>query len=153
MINPPMAYSGAGLAFTEGFEGCELESYWDNIGQCWTIGYGHTGPDVHPGLVWTQAQADTQAVNDAQWAVDEVNRVVNVAVTQGEFDALVDFVFNLGAGHFEGSSLLRILNTGDYASAALEFDKWDLGAGKVVAGLLRRRQGETDEFNNGGTPS
>jgi lysozyme len=75
-----------------------------------------------------------------------VNNLVNVPLTQGQFDALVDFVYNLGVGNFESSTLLRDLNAGDMDAAANEFDKWDHVSGQVVAGLLRRREAETKEF-------
>ena len=63
-----------------------------------------------------------------------------------EFDALVDFAFNCGCGAFAGSTLLKLLNAGDYPGAAAQFDVWDHASGKVVAGLLRRREAETQEF-------
>jgi lysozyme len=115
-------------------------------GAPWTIGVGHTGPEVKYGLVWTQDQADAQLFADVAGAVSAVNRLVKVTLTQGEFDALVDFVFNLGAGAFAGSTMLRLLNTNDHKGAANEFQKWDMAGGEHVAGLLRRRIAEAAEF-------
>jgi len=62
--------------------------------------------------------------------------------------ALADFIYNLGAGNFRSSTLLRKLNAGDYAGAAAEFDKWDYAGGKELAGLLRRREAETTLFTS-----
>jgi lysozyme len=140
-----MEYSKSGLALTEGFESCALTAYRD-IGGIWTIGWGHTGPDVTPGLVWTQEQADAQLQADTDSAQACVNAVVLVALTQPEFDALVDFVFNVGCTAFTSSTMLKWLNRGQYAQAAQQFDLWDHAAGQVVAGLLRRREAETQEF-------
>jgi lysozyme len=72
--------------------------------------------------------------------------MVRVTLTQHEYDALVDFVFNCGAHNFYCSTMLTKLNNGDYAGAANEFDKWDMCGGQHLAGLLRRRQAETQEF-------
>jgi lysozyme len=145
-----MVYSLTGLALTERFEGCELEAYPDPAthGAPWTIGYGHTGPDVHPGLVWSVEQAQAALAADMNHTVNCVNALVSVPLSQGEFDALVDFVFNVGAGALQHSTLLRLLNAGDYAAAANEFQKWDRAGGVVMAGLLRRRLAEAAEFRD-----
>jgi lysozyme len=139
-----MEYSKQGLQLTEQFEGVRLTAYPDVRG-VWTIGYGHTA-GVTPGLTCTQAQAEAWLSADVAWAVSVVNRDVHVPLTQGEFDALVDFVFNAGAGNFEHSTLLKLINKDDLTDAVREFDKWDEAGGKVVAGLLRRRMAESAEF-------
>lgn len=141
-------YSGKGLALTEQFEGCRLDAYQDQEG-VWTIGYGHTGPEVCTGMTVTLEQAEALLATDVSNAAAFVNRVVAVEISQEEFDALVDFVFNLGAGTFERSTLLRLLNAGEFAAAAAQFALWDRAGGAVVAGLLRRRQAETALFNEG----
>ncbi|HEX4064519.1 MAG TPA: lysozyme [Acidobacteriaceae bacterium] len=140
-----LAYGGKGLALTEQFEGCRLNAYQDQVG-VWTIGYGHTGPDVIAGLTITQAQAQAFLQADVASAADCVNRLVAVQLSQEEFDALVDFAFNLGSGALAGSTLLRLLNAGNFTAAAAEFEKWDRAGGVVVAGLLRRRTAETALF-------
>lgn len=142
-----LTYGGKGLSLTEQFEGCRLTAYQDQVG-VWTIGYGHTGPDVTPGLTITQDQAQALLAHDVGKAVTCVNHVVAIQLTQNEFDALVDFVFNLGAGAFTGSTMLRDLNAGNISAAAAQFDEWDHAGGAVVAGLLRRRQAETALFNS-----
>lgn len=147
MPTPPMKYSLNGQHVTQRFEadgGPKLESYQDSRG-IWTIAWGHT-KGVVAGIVCTLVQAKAWLVEDLQWAENEVNKLVRVSLTQGEFDALVDFTFNCGAGNFDHSSLLVLVNAGDMKAAALEFDKWDHCAGKVVAGLLRRREAETALF-------
>ncbi len=140
-----MTYSKSGLQLTENFEGCRLTAYQDD-GGVWTLGYGHTRM-VHEGSVCTQAQAVAWLMDDVQNAAGAVNRLVTVTLTQDEFDALVDFVFNLGVGNFAKSTLLRLLNKGDFAGAADQFDLWDHDDGKIVQGLLRRRLAEEKEFD------
>jgi lysozyme len=140
-------YSKDGLSLTEQFESCKLVAYPDVKG-VWTIGWGHTGPLVVPGLTCTQAQADAWLLSDCAAAEQAVNRFVHVDVTQHEFDALVDFAFNCGISAFAGSTLLKLLNARDFEGAANEFEKWDHASGKVVAGLLRRRLAEKQEFQS-----
>jgi lysozyme len=140
-----MEYSKQGLALTENFESCRLTAYRDIKGVL-TIGYGHTGPDVVEGLVWTQDQADTALVCDTQHEVNTVNRLVTIELSQTAFDALVDFVFNVGSGNFAGSTMLKLLNSGDTEGAAAQFDAWDHSNGQVISGLLRRRRAEESEF-------
>lgn len=142
-----MTYSKSGLALTEQFEGCRLVAYLDQAGHP-TIGYGHTA-GVQLGDTCTEAQADTWLAQDIAWAANEVNRVVKVTLTQPEFDALTDWIFNVGIGNAQSSTLLNLLNQGQFILAAAEFDKWDHAGGQVVAGLLRRRQAETNEFESG----
>lgn len=144
-----MQYSKIGLAqLTEAFEQCRLVAYWDTEGMVWTIGWGHTGPEVVVGLVWTQEQADSVLLADTQHATDCVNRCVWVPITQGEFDALVDFTFNVGCSAFQKSTMLKMINAGAYQTAAKEFERWVYAGGHKVAGLLRRRLAEEVVFNS-----
>jgi len=148
-----MQYSKNGLHLTESFEGVRLTAYPDpgTGGDPWTIGYGHTGPDVYPGLTITQEQAEYFLIKDVQKAEEDVNAKLTVEVTQNEFDALVDFAFNCGCGNLNNSTLLRKVNAGDFEGASHEFEKWDMAAGKHLAGLLRRRQAEELLFMKGMT--
>lgn len=139
-----MQYSKDGLHLTEQFEGCKLTAYQDQGGR-WTNGYGNTR-NVVPGSTITQSQAKDDLRANIAWAESEVNRLVKVPLSQGEFDACVDFTFNCGCGNFDHSTLLKLINDGDMTDAANEFEKWDKCGGKVVAGLLRRRQAEAMEF-------
>jgi lysozyme len=138
-------YSKNGLALTENFESCALAAYKDIRG-IWTIGWGHTGLTVVEGLTCTQAQADAWLLQDCAAAERAVNRLVHITLTQHEFDALVDFAFNCGLAAFAHSTLLKLLNVGDIKGAATQFEEWDHASGKVVAGLLRRRLAEEQEF-------
>ena len=147
-----MEYSDKGLNLTEREESLRLTAYQDS-GGIWTIGYGHTGPEVHAGLVITRQQAITWLQNDVQKAVNAVNANVRVSVTQQEFDSLVDFTFNVGVHAFETSTLLKKLNAGDYAGANAAFKSWVFVKGQVNKGLWNRRQAEQDEFTSGGTPN
>jgi lysozyme len=137
-------YSAAGLALTMASEGCELTAYQDSAG-VWTIGYGHTA-DVQPGDTCSQQQASAWLAEDIQWAAHAVSQYVTAPLTQGEFDALVDFTFNEGVGHLVHSTLLRLLNALDYAGAANEFPKWNLAGGVVAQGLVTRRAAEQAMF-------
>jgi lysozyme len=141
-----MKYSKPGLKLTEGFEGCKLVAYIPMKGDVPTIGYGHTR-NVHLGMTCTQEQAEQWLLEDLQLAEDNVNQHVRVQITQGEFDALVDLVFNIGSGNFQHSTLLKLLNSGDYKAAAKEFERWDRVGGTVSTGLLRRRSAEEQEFD------
>lgn len=142
-MNDSLQYTGQGL--TEQFEGCKLVAYQDS-GGIWTIGYGHT-EGVTQGMTCTQAQAEAWLLADIQWAVSILRGAVTVALTQNEFNALVDFAFNVGSCNFQSSTLLKDLNAGLYGLAALQFERWDQAGGQVVAGLLRRRVAEESEFN------
>jgi len=140
-------YSSNGLALTKEFEGCRLTAYQDSVG-VWTIGYGHTGPDVRwPGQRITQEQAEGLLMKDIKRFEDGVNRYVTWPwINQNQFDALVDFAFNLGLGNLASSTLLKKINGGDLKGAAEEFLRWDKAGGKVLAGLTRRRKAERDLF-------
>lgn len=143
-----MIYSKQGLDLTEGFEGCVVIAYKPFPTDPWTIGYGHT-KGVTEGMTCTHAQAEQWLLDDVADAVAAVNRLVKIALSQEEFDALVDFVFNLGVGNFASSTLLKKLNARDIQGAIDEFDRWDRAGGVEVAGLLRRRQAERALFTLG----
>jgi lysozyme len=140
-----MKLSAAGLSVKKYFESCKLEAYPDpgsKDGHPWTIGWGHTGPEVVKGLVWTQQKADDTLIKDSGRFEIVVNKYVKVTLTQGQFDALVLFVFNVGEDAFRNSTLLRKLNVREYTDAANQFLKWIYNDGKVMLGLVRRRTAE-----------
>ena len=140
-----MVYSKRGLDLTEKFEGFRPQAYLDSVGVP-TIGYGHT-LGVKMGDSCYRLQAESWLLSDAQKVVDSINNdYTGPELTQNEFDALVDFGFNLGVHALEGSTLWRKLMAGDIAGAAAEFPKWDRAGGQEVAGLLRRRQSEQSLF-------
>ena len=145
-------YSDMGLALTRSFEGLRLAAYQDSAG-VWTIGYGHTGPEVHRGQCIGEIEAEALLRADLAVAVECVRRAVQVALAQHQFDALVDFCFNVGRGSFLGSSLLRYVNQGEFDSAAVQFGLWVHAGGKVLPGLVRRRAAEAALFSGHGFPS
>jgi len=130
---------------TKKFEGCRLDSYLCPAGK-WTVGYGHTGIGVEQGLKIDQARADQLLMLDLQIARNAVNKYVTVELTQNQFDALCDFVFNCGAGNFQNSTLLKKVNEKKFDEAALEFGKWVKGGGVVLPGLVKRRAAEAELF-------
>jgi lysozyme len=136
-------------------EGCVLKAYPDpgTGGAPWTCGWGSTGPDIKPGTVWTQAQADSRLNADLARAGLVVNSLVHIYLTQSQLDALADFVYNVGAGNFRSSTLLRKLNAGDTNGAAAEFDRWVYANGKQLSGLVKRRAAEKALFLKPDTPS
>jgi len=143
--------STQGLEAIARFEGLRLTAYPDpgTGGDPWTIGYGHTGPDVHKGLTITRARALALLRQDVQTAVQGVRVAVRRPISQGQFDALVDFAFNVGVGAMKGSTLIRKLNAGDVTGAAAEFLKWTHAGGRVMPGLVARRKVEMAMFLRG----
>jgi lysozyme len=134
----------AGLNIIKEYEGLRLESYLCPAKK-WTIGYGHT-KTTQPGMVITEDQADNLLMQDAIDAEDAVNKFVKVPISENQFSALVSFVFNVGAGNFKASTLLRKLNEKDFAGAADQFERWIYAKGQVLNGLIRRRKAEQKLF-------
>lgn len=132
---------------TKAYEGLKLASYPDpgSGGAPWTIGYGSTH-GVTKGMAISLAEANARLVLDMETAANVVEGARNVPVSQNQFDALCDFVFNVGAGQFGASTLLKKLNAADYAGAAAEFPRWNKASGKVLPGLVKRRAAERELF-------
>ena len=143
-LNPPLKQSPAGEALTKSFEGLRLTSYQDS-GGVWTIGWGHTR-GVRKGQTISPEVAESFFLADIAGVVLEVNRLCGTA-TQNQFDALVDFAFNLGAGSLEASTLLKLHNAKDYAGAVGQFGLWIHDAGEVSPGLVRRRAAEAHLYS------
>ena len=151
-----MTLSDNCVALVKMSEGCRLDAYADS-GGVWTIGYGHTGADVCSGLVWDEQQCEAALRCDLEAAGEAVSRLVKVPLTQGQFDALTDFVFNMGAHRLQASSLLFALNAGRYNAVpdqlchldaeTGEWHGWVLDDGKVLPGLVTRRQNEIKLWN------
>jgi lysozyme len=144
-----MRISERGLDLIKDFEGLVLKAYPDPAtgGDPWTIGYGHTGPDVRPGMTITHEEADRLLEEDCLKFEKGVTELIKAPrLLQHEFDALVSFAFNCGLGNLKESTLLKKLNAEDYIGAANEFQKWNKAAGKVMPGLTRRRQAEERLF-------
>jgi lysozyme len=130
------------IDIVKSFEGCKLVAYQDVRG-IWTIGFGHTY-GVYPGMTCTQAQADAWLEHDLAEAHRDLLTCSTGPFAQGAEDALTSFVFNLGIGNYRGSKLREYVNAQDWASVKTEMLKWDHSGGQVIAGLLRRRQAESD---------
>lgn len=143
-----LGISRSGLELIKHFEGTSLTPYLDVAGYP-TIGTGHliTPEDAKKfagGI--TQEQADNLLKRDLLLAEAAVRKLIRVKLTQGQFDALVSFVFNLGAGRLRSSTMRMKLNRGDTEGAANEFPKWCYSGGKKIRGLLRRRLAEKSMF-------
>lgn len=133
------------LSIIKDSEGLCLEAYLPTPNDVPTIGYGHT-KGVRMGQHISQAQAEQFLLEDVKWAEDVVNSSVQVSLSQNQFDALVSFVFNIGASAFQKSTLLKLLNDGDYEGAANQFPRWNKQAGKELKGLTKRRYAERELF-------
>ena len=132
-------------ALLQKFEGCKLKAYRCPAGVC-TIGYGHTtaagAPKVVDGMTITQQQADDMLVRDLKQYEASVEGMVHQPLTQHQFDVLVDFAYNAGVGNLKSSTLLKKVNAAQFDDVPTELLKWNKGGGKVLPGLVRRRQAE-----------
>lgn len=141
--------SAQGIALLKELEGVERKAYRDTAG-LWTIGVGHLIKPNETDLL-TATLTDEEIENllraDLAWSEKAVNDNVRVRITQNQFDALVSFVFNVGAGAFEDSTLLRKLNEGAKPrELVFEFGRWNKAGGQVVQGLINRRRKEAGLF-------
>lgn len=144
--------SSAGANLIKQFEGLRLTAYYDQVGVL-TIGYGTTnavlpaGQKITPGMTITEAQATALLMLGVNTIFSPgVNKMVSAAINQNQFDSLVSFAYNLGAGNLASSTLLRKLNLGDIAGAQAQFLVWNKAGGVVARGLTRRRLAEAANF-------
>lgn len=141
--------SDVGLDLISGFEDTRFKAYDDGVG-VWTIGTGTTvypnGVKVKQGDTCTLEQAKTYFKHDLAKFEKTVNESVTVPLTQNQFDALVSLTYNIGSGAFKNSTLLTVLNKGDYQGASDQFLVWNKAGGKVMNGLVRRREAERALF-------
>ena len=141
----PDTLSVAGLAALQQREGFAAKPYPDHKG--YSIGYGHL---IKPGESFTtidQATAIQLLANDVQWAQDAVTSAINAPLTQSQFDALVSFAFNVGAGAFKKSTLVRMINDGQ-PGASGQFGRWVYASGAVLPALVTRRASEQQQFES-----
>jgi lysozyme len=138
-------YSEAARVMVKAFEGLRLTPYRDEAG-VWTVGWGHTGAEARDGAMMCEDEAEELLGDDLEWAARCVDRLVTVEVSQNQFDALVDFCFNLGCTSLAESTLLKMVNAGDFEAAAKQFLRWDKAGCKVLRGLTKRRQAEAELF-------
>lgn len=129
----------------KGFEGFRSKAYKDAGYGVWTIGYGHT-KNVKAGMVITEAQAEQLLREDIVRFEKAVNSII-ACKTQGQFDALVDFAYNVGPSKLLCSTLLKRIKGGSTeAEIRYQFSRWNKSNGKVLAGLTKRRQWEANRF-------
>ena len=161
-----MQTSQAGIDLIKHFTGCRLKSYADPLtgGDPWTIGWGATGPDIKPGTVWTQEQADARLLEHLAEFEELVHKHVTHSLTQGQFDAFVSLIYNVGPGgkNRDGiirlksgmpSTLLRKFNAGDIQGAEEQWTKWISPGSNVEKALLRRRLAELAMFRGENGPA
>lgn len=148
-----MKISENGISMIKGFEG-----YRDHAYKClasekyYTIGYGHYGSDIKAGMYCTIAQASAWLENDLGTAERTVNNKVRVELTQAMYDSLVSLCYNIGETNFSTSTLLKKLNNKEYVGAQQQFEVWRKSGGKVIDGLVKRREKESNYFISQGVP-
>lgn len=152
MADQPTQMSPAGLVLITFYEGIRTEAYQDSVG-VWTIGVGHTSaagpPEVYPGMTITVEEAFMILQNDIGQYEKAVNDYVTVDLNQPQYDALVSWTYNLGPGNLAGSTMLKVLNSGDYWNTIHEMLKWDNASGEQLRGLTRRRGSSAGYFMMG----
>jgi lysozyme len=143
MTTVPPAVIAALVPVLRDAEGCRLQAYQDSAG-VWTIGWGHTGPEIVYGLVWTQQQADAQLGCDLSTHYAELISAFSgvTSLTPERQAALLDFVYNEGVGRFQSSTLLKVLQAGQLDDVPTQLMRWDEGGGQVLEGLVQRRKAE-----------
>ena len=146
-----MKISENGLKLIKKFEGLSLKPYLCSAGVP-TIGWGNTFYENMKKVTLQDEPITEERANSlfnflvTTNYVNVVNRLVIVDINQNQFDALVSFVYNLGSGNFEKSTLLKKVNQSDFIGASLEFEKWNRAGGKVLSGLTKRRLSERELF-------
>ena len=128
-------------------EGLKLAAYQDT-GGVWTIGYGWTH-GVHQGMTCTKAQAEAWLDQHYSQVIEQIHEVVKVELNDNQLGALCDFVYNLGIGQLKSSTLLKLLNAGDYDGALSQFDRWVYDNGQRLPGLVTRRRREKELWVTG----
>ena len=143
-VSNPNKVGARGIELIQAFEGFRADAYLCPA-KVWTIGYGHTA-GVKKGQTVTKEQALDLLRQDLAW-VELALATVGVPLNQNEYDALASFVFNVGAGAFGKSTLRRLLVTGSPRKVVAEqFMRWTKGGGRVLSGLVRRREAERALF-------
>ena len=135
-----MKISAEGLSLIKKFEGCELEAYKCSAG-VWTIGYGHT-KGVEEGMTITKDQAEEMLLEELVEYERAVEEAVHNQLDQCMFDALVSWTYNLGPTNLNSSTMLKVLNEGKYDEVPAQIKRWNKAGGKVLEGLVRRREAE-----------
>lgn len=138
---------GSVVPLIKKYEGCSLIAYLDPEG-IWTIGYGHTGTDVFRGLTIPQSKAEALLAQDIATTGALVEDLVTVPLMDNQFAALVVFTYNVGAGRLQSSTLLELLNAGQYDQVPAQLARWNKINGQPSAALARRRNSEIAMWNS-----
>jgi lysozyme len=136
------------LPVSKRYEQLRLKAYLCPA-RVWTVGYGATGRGIGPGTVWTEEQAEQNLRERFVKIGAQLDALVKVALTARQKAALALLFDNIGIGAFSKSTLLRLLNAGNYKVAAAQFDRWNRGGGRVLPGLVKRRAEERRLFEGG----
>jgi lysozyme len=145
-MNENLSPSQRCIALVKSSEGFIPKAKWDVNG--WAIGYGHHGAEVNASLEISLAQGDEILKSDLEKFSKEIKELVKVPLTQGEFDALVDFTYELGAGRLRYSTMLKLINQEKYIEAGNELIKWVIVEGKSCNALKARRKAEFELWNS-----
>ena len=146
MIRNKMKISEDGLELIKKFEGCETTAYQDSVG-VWTIGFGHT-KGVEEGQTCSIEDAESMLADEMDEYEGYINNMVKVELQQHEFDSLVAWVYNLGPTNLSESTMLKVLNGGQFDRVPDEMNRWTRAGGEILEGLVRRRQAESLMFQN-----
>lgn len=146
-LGSEMHISEEGINIIKHFEGCPIDedgncvAYQDAVG-VWTIGFGHI-KDVQEGDKWSKEKADFMLWRELEDEYESyINDYVHVPLVQCQFDALCSWVYNLGPANLKKSTLLKVLNNGEYDKVGEQIKRWNKAGGKVLQGLVRRREAE-----------
>jgi lysozyme len=148
-VNAALSLSADGLQRLKGREGFSASAYPDHKG--FSIGYGHlirTGDGLSPDSRISEYDAMNLLASDVSWAENAVNRAIAVLLAQCEFDALVSFAYNVGAGAFKASTLVKRINNSD-PNASDEFSRWVYASGQKNSALVARRNDEKNQYDMG----
>ena len=151
-------FNAAGLQLLKRLEGCRLTAYVDAAG-IWTIGYGHTGHEVVPGLAWTQSHAEEALHSDIEQFSQGLQSLIRRPLNDNQFSALVIFAYNIGLAAFSASTALRHVNSGDFTGVPPAMLLWDKIHDRVTRqlvvspGLLKRREAEIHLWNPAVSPN
>ena len=146
-LGSEMHISDEGINIIKHFEGCPTDedgncvAYQDAVG-VWTIGFGHI-KDVQEGDKWSKEKADFMLWRELEDEYESyINDYVHVPLVQCQFDALCSWVYNLGPANLKKSTLLKVLNNGEYDKVGEQIKRWNKAGGKVLQGLVLRREAE-----------
>lgn len=130
------------------YEGFKPQAYQDSVG-VWTIGYGTTrinGQPVKAGMTITEDRAIQLVQQEVNRLWSQIESIVKVPINDNQMNALVDFAYNLGFNALKTSTLMKYVNESKFEKAADEFGRWVFAGGKVLPGLVKRREAEKRLF-------